>query len=270
MSVPGGDGGEGRCDWDLAVAGVRHAAARGLTLRAAVRAVAAQVGVSERTLWRWLARSEAAAPKAPWRPSQDDLVVYARWCANASAAWRERCCDGAPVPSLRTFQEGIAAALTPGQRAGLRAGKRAQREFDAYLRCWVKSAGTHQVVPAQGRPLLRAWLRTQGESRSRPWGAPPRPTDERSRQLWRTPPPTHVRPRCEPIDCRPFRRIAEPPMSWTRPPPAQPTAQWTPTKRFDGLISAPKRCAGASAHARRWTPMPCGSARLRCSRPRPP
>ncbi|HEV2069581.1 MAG TPA: hypothetical protein VGR26_07305 [Acidimicrobiales bacterium] len=57
MSVPGGGGGEGRCDWDLAVAGVRHAAARGLTLRAALRAVAAQVGVSERTLWRWLARS---------------------------------------------------------------------------------------------------------------------------------------------------------------------------------------------------------------------
>ncbi|MBW3651733.1 MAG: hypothetical protein KY458_14305 [Actinobacteria bacterium] len=83
---------------------------------------------------------------------------------------------------------------------------------------WVKSAGTHQVVPAQGRPLLRAWLRTQGESRSRPRGAPPRPTDERSRQLWRTPPPTHVRSRCEPIDCRPFRRIAEPPMGWTRPP----------------------------------------------------
>lgn len=77
---------------------------------------------------------------------------------------------------------------------------------------WVKSNGTHQAVPAPGRPLLRAWLRTQDESRSRPCGAPPRPTDERSRRLWRTPPPTHVRASCEPIDCRPFRRIAEPPM----------------------------------------------------------
>ncbi|MDQ3463051.1 MAG: ISNCY family transposase, partial [Actinomycetota bacterium] len=96
--------------------------------------MAAQAGVSERTLWRWLARSEARAPKTPWRPTEEDLVAYARWCANASAAWRERRQAGAAVPSLRTFQEGIAAALTPGQRAGLRAGEKARREFDAYLR----------------------------------------------------------------------------------------------------------------------------------------
>lgn len=167
MSVPGGDGGEGRCDWNLAVAGVRHAAARGLTLRAAVRAVAAQVGVSERTLWRWLARSEAASPKAPWRPSQDDLVVYARWCANASAAWRERRCDGAPVPSLRTFQEGIAVALTPGQRAGLRAGERARREFDAYLR-W-EPEGRNDLWEADHKQL-DIEVRAQGFERPvRPW-----------------------------------------------------------------------------------------------------
>ncbi len=134
MSVPGDGGGEQRRDWYLTVAGVRHAVARGLTLRAAVRTVAAQAGVSERTLWRWLARSEVAEPKTPWRPTEEDLVAYARWCANASAAWRERRQAGAAVPSLRTFQEGIAAALTPGQRAGLRAGEKARREFDAYLR----------------------------------------------------------------------------------------------------------------------------------------
>jgi len=121
------------------VAGVRHAAARGLTLRAAVTAVASQAGVSERTLWRWLTRSDSTSPETGWRPSHEDLVTYARWCANASAAWRERREAGADVPALRTFQEGIAAALTPGQRAGLRAGERERREYDAYLR-WEPEA----------------------------------------------------------------------------------------------------------------------------------
>lgn len=139
MSVPGGAGGDGRSDWDLAVAGVRHAAARGLTLRSAVTAVASQVGVSERTLWRWLARSGATDAKTLWQPAEDDLAVYALWGANASAAWRQRRDDGAAVPSLRTFQQGVAAALTPGQRAGLRSGENARREFDAYLR-WEPDA----------------------------------------------------------------------------------------------------------------------------------
>ena len=74
-----------------------------------------------------------------WSPSEADLLTYARWAANASAAWRERRDAGADVPSLRTFQEGIARALTPGQRAGLRAGERARREYDAYLR-WEPEA----------------------------------------------------------------------------------------------------------------------------------
>lgn len=115
-------GREPRSDWDLAVAGVRHAAARGLTLRAAVTAVASQAGVSERTLWRWLSRSEGAPEETGWRPSDEDLVAYARWCANASAAWRERREAGADVPALRTFQEGIAASLTPGPAGRAKGG----------------------------------------------------------------------------------------------------------------------------------------------------
>ncbi len=106
----------------MAVAGVRHAAGRDLTLRAAVTA-ALPAGVSERTLWRSLTRSETAVPgAAAWRPSNDDLVTYARWCANASAAWRERREAVADVPALRTYQEGIAAALTPADGRGFGRG----------------------------------------------------------------------------------------------------------------------------------------------------
>ncbi len=159
------------------MAGVRHAAARGLTLRAAVTAVTAQSGVSERTLWRWLGRDQSAAPHTAWQPSPEDLVIYARWCANASAAWRERRDAGADVPALRTYQQGMAAALTPGQRAGLRAGELARREYDAYLR-WEPEArndlweADHKQldvdVRAQGfeRPV-RPWLTLFVEAYSR-------------------------------------------------------------------------------------------------------
>ena len=71
--------------------------------------------------------------------ANEDLVTYALWCANASAAWKQLREAGADVPALRTFQEGIAAALTPGQRPRLRAGERERREYDAYLR-WEPEA----------------------------------------------------------------------------------------------------------------------------------
>jgi len=73
-------------------------------------------------MWRWLTRGEEAPQEPAWRPSEEDLVTYARWCPNPSAAWRERREAGAdvPAPALRTFQEAMAATLTPGQRAGLR------------------------------------------------------------------------------------------------------------------------------------------------------
>ena len=63
LSVPGGAGSEGRWDRELVVAGVRHAASRGMTLRAAVVAVAGEAAVSERTLWRWLAQVPPPSPE---------------------------------------------------------------------------------------------------------------------------------------------------------------------------------------------------------------
>jgi putative transposase len=129
--------------------------------------VADQVGVSQRTLWRWLARSETGEARTAWRPAEEDLVAYGRWCANASAAWRERRDAGAVVPSLRTFQEGIAATLTPGQRAGLRSGENARRELDAYLR-W-EPEGRNDLWEADHKQL-DIDVRAQGFERPvRPW-----------------------------------------------------------------------------------------------------
>jgi hypothetical protein len=47
-----------------------------MSLRSAVATVSKQLGVSERTLWRWLRSESSPAEKAPWQPSDDDLLAY--------------------------------------------------------------------------------------------------------------------------------------------------------------------------------------------------
>ena len=167
LSVPGGAGPRGRWDRDLVVAGVRHAATRGLTLRAAVTAVAAEAEVSERTLWRWLARvpgeepdPRGAPPRTTWSPTPAGAPTPRLHGGNGGEA-------GADVPGLRTFQEGIAAALSPGQRAGLRTGERARREYDAYLR-W-EPEGRNDLWEADHKQL-DIDVRARGFDRPvRPW-----------------------------------------------------------------------------------------------------
>ncbi len=83
---------------------------------------------------------------------------------------------------------------------------------------WVDLAGTGQIVPAAARALMRAWGQTRSKPLRAPFGRPPRPTDARAGLLWRTPPPESLSVDCQPIDCRSFRRIGDPPMDWTRPP----------------------------------------------------
>lgn len=83
---------------------------------------------------------------------------------------------------------------------------------------WVDLAGERQRVSDRVAPLLRAWCRAGHHPLSRPKGAPPRRSDPRRRQLWRTPPPERLRLECRPIECRSLRVMADPPMEWIRPP----------------------------------------------------
>lgn len=74
------------------------------------------------------------------------------------------------------------------------------------------------VATAQARPLLCAWTQPDlSPARPATRTAPPRPSDHRRRLLWRKSPPEPLEVQCEPIDCREFRRIGDPPMDWTRP-----------------------------------------------------
>ena len=84
-------------------------------------------------------------------------------------------------------------------------------------RC-VDQGGVWQGISGRPQPLLGAWARIRGDPTARPSGAPSRPIDPRREQLWRRPPPARLALECRIIDCRSLRLIADPPMSWTRPP----------------------------------------------------
>ena len=96
---------------------------------------ARQVGIAERTLWRWLA---GAVPGARARPryhlTEADRDAYAAAHGNGAAAWRAQHKANQPVPSLRAFQIAIARELLPMARAAAADGVEGQRRHTVYLR----------------------------------------------------------------------------------------------------------------------------------------
>ncbi|MFG3007422.1 integrase catalytic domain-containing protein [Streptomyces calvus] len=116
-----------------------------------VRVAADALGVSERTVWRWLAAAErdesAAAEPGARAQTRDRFTVtpevrrlLALWKGNVRAVHRElvlraarQSPPAAPPPSLPTLHRAIQRDLTPGERAGLAGGERAARKHDVFL-----------------------------------------------------------------------------------------------------------------------------------------
>lgn len=134
--------------------------------RGHVRLAGECLGVSERTVWRWLAQAEAAPGRAA-RPgartgdrfevTAEVRVLLAYWRGNASAVHRQllaraRAAAGQPhtavpggapaeavpvldpVPSLSTFLRAVRRDLTKGERAALARGPEAARAHDVFGR----------------------------------------------------------------------------------------------------------------------------------------
>jgi putative transposase len=153
--------------------------ARGELATGHVRLVADAVGVSLRTVWRWLAAARTEGRTGTRQRERFTLTpqLHARlvlWCGNAAAVHRELLAEaraaaddddtgepddeGAPspvaVPSLATLHRAIRRDLNPGQRAALTGGERARRGHDVHLRrprqwrnaCWE---GDHKHVPVE-------------------------------------------------------------------------------------------------------------------------
>ncbi|MFE7516020.1 Mu transposase C-terminal domain-containing protein [Streptomyces sp. NPDC057540] len=134
--------------------------------RGHVRLAGECLGVSERTVWRWLALAEDDPGTAPapgtragdrFEVTADIRVLLAYWRGNASAVHRQLAArarqatvqlstplpGGAPVdvvpvldplPSLSTFLRAVRRDLTAGERAALAHGPEAARAHDVFAR----------------------------------------------------------------------------------------------------------------------------------------
>lgn len=148
-----------------------------------VRVAAVALGVSERTVWRWLAvaaegdEAAAAAPADRGRVGVRFTItpevrgLLALWKGNVRAVHREltvRAARQSPpgaAPSLTTLHRAIRRDLSPGERAGLVGGERAARKHDVFLarpRGWRNQVWESDHVQA---PVL---VDVEGTAR-RPW-----------------------------------------------------------------------------------------------------
>ncbi|MGW2513937.1 transposase [Streptomyces scopuliridis] len=130
--------------------------------------VAKSVGVSLRTVWRWLddGRQGRMGPAGRERFKITDELHgrLAAWCGNAAALHRELVAEAAAaraegkdvpeVPSLATLHRAIRLDLNAGQRAALAGGERSRRRHDVHLRrprqwrnaCWEAD---HKHIPVE-------------------------------------------------------------------------------------------------------------------------
>jgi putative transposase len=121
------------------VARLRERKAAGQLASADVRAAAAGLAVSERTVWRWIAGDDPVRtgrrPRARYEITEADWDAYADWRGNIAALHRARLAAGEEgVPALRTLQEAFARELTPAQRAAAVDGVDGRRRHEVYLR----------------------------------------------------------------------------------------------------------------------------------------
>jgi putative transposase len=140
-----------------------------------VELAAGGLGVSSRTVWRWVRQARAGQglgrrPRGRFQVTDEIRQRLAFWRGNAAAVHRElveAARNGSPVaPSLSTLQRAVARDLLAGDRAGLTGGERARRAFDVFLQrprthrnaVWEADHVEAAVeVDVEGR-LLKPWV----------------------------------------------------------------------------------------------------------------
>jgi putative transposase len=134
-----------------------------------IRVAARDTGLSERTLWRWLARSTPPRPRGRrgYTLTQADRDAYAAAHGNAAAAWRLRTLGTDPVPNLRVFQAAIKRELLPIERAAVSDGINGQRRHTVYLRWNVAGRNDRWETDHVELPILV--LPPRGSRPRHPW-----------------------------------------------------------------------------------------------------
>jgi transposase InsO family protein len=134
-----------------------------------VRAAAESLGVTERTVWRWLAPG-AYDPRwrLGWRTTEEAVEAFYRTGGRPTAAWRLLREEGVPVPSHTAFCRALERDFSLAERAYARHGEDGRRRYPVYRR-WEPKARNEvwetdhdeleiRVVPLHGRRLVRPWL----------------------------------------------------------------------------------------------------------------
>lgn len=127
---------------ELRGSAVRHLLAlrhQGRLTSEQVRTVAYCFGCCPRTVYYWLEKANGERkPRPRFEVTEEIRVKYAFWQGNVSAVHRdlveEADAGGPPAPSLSTLRRALKRDLSPGERAGLRDGERAQRAHFVYLK----------------------------------------------------------------------------------------------------------------------------------------
>lgn len=139
------------------------------------RLVAVGLGVSLRTVWRWVETARAAGdlderPRGHFVVTEQMRHRLAFWRGNVAALHRELVeqaeATGERVPSRQTLQRAVERDVSRGDRAGLRHGERARRSYDVFLKrppghrneVWESDHVEAPVeVDVDGR-LLKPWV----------------------------------------------------------------------------------------------------------------
>lgn len=136
---------------------------------ALVTQVAAWVGKSERTVWRWINEAPRIDDKEPrtYRLTDRDVELFYALRGNVTAVWREAH-RGAGGASRQTLQRAFKEQLSFQERAYAVSGSDGQRRYTLSLR-WEPAhrnalwEADHkeipvEVLPPRGSKLIRPWV----------------------------------------------------------------------------------------------------------------
>ena len=100
-----------------------------------VRDAAVACGVSERTMWRWIARGDLLVRGSRGVLASERAVeLLLQWRGNVAAVHRQLLAEGETVPCRQTLGRAFERALSPIERDFARRGDPALRDRAVYLR----------------------------------------------------------------------------------------------------------------------------------------
>lgn len=133
-----------------------------------VAEAARSLGVSPRTVWRWVAAGTSRRQRRPRREldEQERAGVFAQR-GNIAAAHERLAEEDPDRPSVRTLQRAVARDLTPAERAYARSGVEGARAHAVYLR--HEASRRAETYEADHKQLAIEVLAPRAQRPQRPW-----------------------------------------------------------------------------------------------------